>query len=165
MIPLHKVPRGLLEVIRARSLGFNPDGLEQAVRATLNATPMYGSDLQVVATSSTAAGAVSQTLTGTAQFPGRLLAMSGELVFGASAGTVIRLYLAYSPGPSFQPVYVADRHIIPTVGATFPQRVTVLFPEPIVFAAGAQFIFTSQGDAGGADHVLTRRDLFENYAP
>jgi hypothetical protein len=163
MIPLHKVPRGLLELLRARTLGRSPDELANAVIANVDATEMYGSDLCVVASDSGGAGSINRTVTGTSANMGRLLGMSGQVTIGAAAGTQVRLLLQYSPGPQFSAVIVADRVITAPVAAAV-YAVSVQFPRALVFNPGATFTFTTSGDAAGADHTPVRRDLFENYA-
>lgn len=166
MIPLHKVPRGLLELLRARTLGANPAELAGVVAATVNATPMYGSDLQTVQSETGAAGAIDRTLQTVMTVSGRLLAMHGQVAVGAGAGTYLRMFLGYSPGPNLPIVWLADRYVTPTGGANNPFIIsTGLLPEPIVFSPGAAFSFIVEGDAAGADHVPIRRDLFESYAP
>jgi hypothetical protein len=166
MIPLHKVPRGLLDLLRARTLGRNPDELGNVVTSIVDATSMYGSDLQVVASDALAAGAINRTITGSATFPGRLLAIGGQIVMGAAAGTFLRLRISYSPGPSFLAVPLIEQtYTAPALvnGSTYTTG--ILLPSPLVFAPGAQFTFSTIGDAAGADHVPTMRSLFENYAP
>lgn len=161
--PLHKAPEGLLQLMRLRTLGANPNQFDEVAGAFIEVANFYGSDLLVSSTVTDAAGAISQTSTGTAQFPGRLFAMSGQITVGAAAGTNLRLILRFAPNVAFPPVTVADRVVTPVANASF--HISVLFPSPIVFKAGAQFVLSTSGDAAGADHVLTRRDLLENYAP
>ena len=162
-LPLHKSPVGLLDLLKLRTLGRNPEWLNEVVGPILDATNFYGADLQVVASDSGGAGAMSRSVSGTAARPGRLLAMSGQVTVGAAAGTQIRLLVSYTPGPSFSAVILATEVITaPVAGAVY--AVAAVLPSPIVFAPGAGFTFTVAGDAAGADHTPVRRDLFENYA-
>lgn len=168
MIPLHKVPQGLLGLLRARTLGRNPDELASVVSTIVNATPHYGSDLQVTAQTVSGAGAISQTLTGTATFPGRLIAMGGFVTVGAAAGTRLTWAFVYSPSPQFanQPVCLGSgSYAAPILAAGVQLQFGITLPEPIVFGPGSTFTLFTVGDAGGADHNTGRRDLFENYAP
>jgi len=166
MIPLHKVPRGLLDLIRGRTLGLNPSELSSVVLAAIDATSMYGSDLQVVASDALAAGAINRTITGSSTFPGRLLAIGGQIVMGAAAGTFLRLRISYSPGPSFLAVPLIEQtYTAPALVAGSVFTTGIQLPSPLVFPSGAQFTFSTIGDAAGADHVPTMRSLFENFAP
>lgn len=157
---LHKVPAGLLDLLRLRTLGRAPDQFSDSVLATVESSNFYGADVMVVASDSGGAGAVSRSVTGTAARPGRLFAMSGQITIGAAAGTALRLLLSFSPGPQFSSVIVAQEVWTPVAAGVF--CVSIVFPSPIVFLAGASFTFTTAGDAGGADHTPVRRELFEN---
>lgn len=163
MIPLHKVPRGLLELLKLRTLGRSPDTISNTAIAVIESTPFYGADMQVAANETSSAAALSRTMTGTAANQGRLIAMAAEVVMGAAAGTQVRIALSYSPGPQYPSVWVASTVITAPVAAA-SYHLSALLPEPVVFGAGATFTVQVAGDAGGADHVVRRRELFENYA-
>jgi hypothetical protein len=165
MIPLHKVPAGLLSLLRARTLGTNPTELSGAVVAIINSTPHYGSDLQVVDSFSPGAGAINASLVRSQTFPGRMIAMSGRVTLGAAVGTFLRLRVQYSPGPSWAGVTLhTESYSAPLLAAGSTYEIGLALPEPIVFSAGALMTFEVIGDAAGADHVPTVRTLFENYA-
>lgn len=162
--PLLKVPRGLLDLLRIRTLGRNPDAVDFSIKPTIDATEHYGSDLVVVDSTSIGAGAITRTCAGTSTFPGRLIAMGGFVVVGAAAGTQIRMMLSVGTQANITGVPVGEVYITaPVIGATY--TVSAVLSKPIVFGPGWQFILTVQGDAGGADHTILLRSLFENYAP
>lgn len=162
--PLHKTPRGLLELFRLRTLGANPPLFGELVEPGIDVAEFYGADLQTVATQDSGPVALPTGLEGTALFPGRLLQMSAFVTMGAAAGTQVRLTLEYSPNPALTSVQIGFAVIdAPQAGATY--TVVARLTRPIVFLPGAQFFAFVSGDAAGADHVLTRRDFFENYAP
>lgn len=163
MIPLHKASRGLLELLRARTLGRNPDVLSSTVMPSIESTGFYGADLQVVATQVSAAGAMTRTLDGVAANMGRLFSASATIVVGAAAGTQIRLEFLYRPSAAFSFIPLASTVITAPVAAAV-YRCAVLLPEPLIFLPGAEFRAGSAGDAAGADHVLQRAEFFENYA-
>ena len=163
MIPLHKASRGLLELLRARTLGRNPDELSSVVTPTIDSTGYYGCDLQVSALQVSAAGAMTRTLDGVATNAGRLFSVSATIVVGAAAGTQIRLEYLYRPSAAFSFIPLASTVITAPVAAAV-YRCAALLPSPIIFLPGAEFRAGTAGDAGGADHVIQRQEFFENYA-
>lgn len=157
-----KVARGLIEILRLRPLGQNPPQLEDALRATIDATEMYGSDMVVVSSDVGGAGVMTRTVIGTAIRPGRLLQASGLVGVGAAAGTQIRLRVGIRPSSNFTLCYLQQTIVTaPVAGATYVLAGPLT--KPIVYGPGWQFVIECEGDAGGADHTLTGRYLFEDF--
>ena len=159
-MPLQKAPRGILELLRLRTLGDNQNKFSDTLDASVDATNFYGADLQVVSTDSLV-GAITRTVTSVATVPGRILGLSGICTIGAAAGTRLSMRISYAPNPSANPVVLGFDTRTPVIGADF--AVVAAFSTPIVFLPGARWDFTTQGDAAGADHQQILRCLFEQY--
>jgi len=84
--PLHKVPRGLLELLRGRTLGRTPDELGGIVTPTIETTAYYAADILLTSanTATTAAVPILSNYVTTAAF--RVYAVGAVFVNGAAAG-------------------------------------------------------------------------------
>lgn len=164
---LPKVPRGLLEIVKARAQGRAPADLSDVVTAIIDATSMYGSDMQTGQTTQLGAGAISRTVTASMSSPftapGRMLMCSGAVTMGAAAGTQVRISIAYRHTLGAQQTFNEQRVITAPVAGAF-YVVPIVYPSPIVYGPGAQWTLTVEGDAAGADHTMLLHQLFENYA-
>lgn len=166
LLALDKVPNGLTALLRLRTFGQNPTQFDNTVGPSVEVTPHYGSDLQVVSNDAAGAGAITRTIQGVSQFPGRLLGMSAAIVIGAAPGTILRVAVGYSPGAPFTSCCLGFASFTaPALAAGATLKVATQLNEPIVFPAGAIFVVEFSGDAAGVDHLLFGRHLFENYAP
>lgn len=166
MFDLRKVPRGLLELLRLRSDGKNPGGLEESIRLTIESRDFYASDLLVPASSAATVGAlggvgIANVLTLTRNLG--LRALGAELTIGAAAATNVTISWNLTlPG--------APLFAIP-LGAQFFDALNVAAnirvgsgPFPFVLPAGSVLIAQATGTAAGADHSLNVRGLLENLA-
>lgn len=160
--PLHKAPRGLLEIFRLRTLGAQPNLFAELVQPVTDVTDFYGVDTLVeVNENSVAPGTIIDGLTSVpAEFARRLIAVSGAVVIGANAGTFVDLSLGINlPGFVFAPVRIAEKFVNPTaVGGGY--TVTATFP-PLMLPAGHTLTVACSGDATGNDHVFNIRYLFQ----
>lgn len=164
---LPKVPRGLLEIVRARAGGKAPDQLSDVIVGMIDSTAMYGADLVTGFSATQAASAIGTgvTLNSTAlTSPGRGLHLAGTVNIGAAAGTQLRMTLGviHVQGATF---HALETTVItaPVVGASY--RITYSWPYPHVFLEGCAWQLVTSGDAGGADHTFQLQLLFENYSP
>ena len=143
--------------------GETPREIADSVRLVVDTTPYFGVDVQTVATDTTTA-ALPLTLAGVAANPGKLLGFSVRVQMGAVPGTQLRVRYGYSPNPGVNRVYLGSLvQADPVAGAFY--TLNGFLPGGIVFEPGAGFAAEVESDgAGGADHNVTRRDFFENYA-
>lgn len=163
MFNLDKAPRGLLELLRLRTDGRLPDGVEQSIRPTVESRDFYGSDLYIPAASTTSVGALaslSNNLTLTAHLG--LRSLGGVLTIGAGAATNVQATWFFAL-PSFPAVPIP-------LGSMFYAALaagqTVAFgsgPLPFVLPAGSILTAQVSGAAAGADHNLNVRGLLENF--
>lgn len=160
--PLNKAPRGILEILRLRTLGKNPQFFSEVAQAFIDTTEYYGADLLVSSSKALGAGAMTRTTQETYTVPGRLFAVSGVLIVGAAAGTQIRLSLSMTPPGSSADVGIGELIVTaPVIGASY--QVSSRLPKPMVCLPGTVFNFSTAGDAAGADHQPFLRTLFEQY--
>lgn len=164
MFDLRKVPRGLLELLRLRTDGKNPSGLEEAIRFTIETRDFYGSDLLFPVDNTATVGALA-TINNNNNLtrPIGLRALGGELTIGAAAATNVVCSWGFTVAgfPAF---------IVPVGSIFFPNLAAAQLvrfgsaPLPFVLPAGSVLIAHVTGTAAGADHTLNVRGLIENLA-
>jgi len=160
VFPLHKVPLGLLELLRARTLGRAPDIFSNTVTPIVDATDFYAGDLLRSSTSAPTVGALANLtedflLTG----PISLRALSGTVVVGAAGGT----NLCISIGVSLQLTFVTLAQFNwPVVAAAQICRVGIPIPGRYVIPPGASLFAQASGTVAGVDHSLSVAGLIEN---
>jgi len=157
---LHKAPRFLIDLLRLRTQGGQPNQFGSQVIPIVDTTRMYGADMQLSSSAASGATAVPATVTFTIVNEATYLAVAGEFTVGAAAGTFAALTIGYRSSASsvFVPLY--SERIVPTAGRSYFYGGQLR--QPIVARAGAQFLSLVQSDAGGADHVVDLRMLSED---
>jgi hypothetical protein len=160
VFPLHKFPLGLLEVFRLRTSGGQPTEFGQGVQATTDVTDFYASDLLAVQNSSSGATTLPLTLVVTMPNPRRILGVSGVVVLGAAAGTVLRLRLGVRTNASQAIHYIGSATYTPTALVSHPVLGSAL--PPYTLPAGSQLVLEVDSNAGGADHVIALRHLAQD---
>lgn len=169
MFPLHKAPGGLLELLRLRTLGAQPNGFSEQVTGVIECTPFYSLDVQFGAQTANAAAAYPLGVAETLQAgPIQIRALSMQIAQGAAAGTFVhwRIGLLIPTGSNTGAV-VALTNLLS--GQATPRANTTLFlggvlPEPVMAPIGAQIIWSAISDAAGADHVLQVNAIFANLS-
>lgn len=164
ILPLSKTPRGLLELLRLRTGGKNPDEVSGTLVATIESGGFYGADLQTVTAGGPTVQAYPFASTVSMTRGGRLLGAELIVVVGAAAGTQHRLRVAYRPGAQFGGVTIAQTIVTAPAAGQIYSAFAPINPG-LVFGVGAQFVFSAESDAGGADHSFQTRVLFEDYQP
>lgn len=156
--PLHSSPDGLLELLRLKVQGKNPDQFSDVLQPTVELTEFYGAKSVVAVTETGAAGVLPQTQNAAASaFPRRLLALSGRVVLGAAVGTNISMQLAVVV--QGQAVHVGSFAAATFAGGIF--AVAAQLPRPLVLPPQHSYSVAVQGDAAGADHVVSIRYLYQ----
>lgn len=154
--PLHKVPTGLLELYRLRTLGHAPNEFSDTVIPTVESLEAYAApEMQTVSTTPNIgainAGRIASIIT-VANFTW-LWGIGANITMGAAAGTWLLIEVGVMIGQSQSLMTIAswDQR---SPGATFSTSAGVLLPKPLVLRAGSQLYARVSGDAGGADHSL-----------
>lgn len=160
--PLHKSPAGLLELLRLRTLGRQPGLFSEQVSSVVESTEFYAADLVINGSEDGAAGAINQTFLGAAAPTyRRYLGLSGQLIMGAAAGTVISVGIGFrSPAAAANVAWGTLNLNTPVAAMVY--RVHAQFPIPLVLPPGSQPMIQTSGNAAGADHVLQLRYCFHN---
>src|SRR5262245_21666376 len=162
--PLQKYPKGLLELLRLRTEGFQPGEFGSAVIPGVVANEHYGADLQF--TSQDLSGPVPFPYAGNfvigagAAAPGpiRLMNVSCEIVIGAAAGTRLLARIGIqTPASSSPTTWVAAQQFTPSIEQTFAFLTN--FPVPFVLMPGTGIALRVDGDAAGNDHSVNFRSL------
>jgi hypothetical protein len=160
--PLHKFPLGLLEVFRLRTSGGQPTHFGEAVQPVSDVTDFYASDLLQVFNASSGATTLPLTLVTTLPNPRRIVGVSGVVVIGANAGTVLRLRLGVRTNASQVIHYIGNSQPTSAVNTTFPALGSAL--PPYTLPAGSQFVLEVDSNATGGDHVIAIRYLAQDFA-
>lgn len=157
---LDKSPLGLLELFRLRTLGRAPDEFTNAVSPTVDVTDFYGADLLASVAENSAPGAIGAGIfAAVAAFPRRYIALSGNIVIGAAAGTFVNLRLAIqNPGALVVTAIETTLNITPAAGQTY--SIAAKISRGLVLPAGWTVGLIVGGDAAGADHVAQIRYTF-----
>lgn len=163
MIPLRlsKFPVGLLELFRMRDNGRVPTLFSDEIDPSVDVTDFYGADILVASGSSAGAGVIGRTQSDTIAKPQRLLTIQGNLTIGAAAGTWLTLTVGFSiPGGTFG-VQLGAVTFTPIIGGTYRVAAPVM---GLVLPDGCQLFTSSEGNAGGADHVLQLRYAYQDLS-
>lgn len=167
MFPLHKSPRGLLELFRLRTQGSNPPRFGGEVVPVVEVGGFYSADLIFASNAAATVGSLANlttTLTLTADL--RCHAVCGELVIGAAAATGVSGHVSLR-------IVTAGNTISAPLGsqvwAAIPAGGRVGFsaalPYPLMLRAGVALRAVVVGTAAGVDHSLTVSGLFANTLP
>lgn len=156
--PLHKAPRGLLELFRLRTLGAQPPLFGEQVTPVCEVSELYAADLKAISGSAVTTGSIagvgiSDDLVLTAQV--RAHGISARFVVGAAAATNVSLGVELEIGGEA----VGTSVFLAACNAASVHRVWMPFPRPIVLLANVfagQVIVRARvsGTAAGADHTI-----------
>lgn len=160
--PLHKAPSGLLELLRLRTLGGQPNLFSEQLLGTIRANEFYAVDLLRSGNTAGAAGAfprsvagvVGAGVTGAPGGPIALVSYAARCVMGAAGGTQLRIRVGIDI-PDAGPTALVGAGVFTTPVAGGSYVVPVLFSPWLVLPAGSRFICDAESDAAGADHVLS----------
>lgn len=164
--PLHKSPRGLIELFRLRALGAQPNQFGEQVQPVVDVTEFYAQDLMFSANQTGAAGAFPRGVVGTvgtgaapgAAGPILLYALEAVLTNGAAAGTWLNIRLAVElPGSAGPVAGLANVNHIPIAGAVF--GAAIVLPRPLVIPSGGIIRADAASNGAGADHVLAMTNI------
>lgn len=161
--PLHKAPKGLLELFRLRTHGSNPPTFGEIVAPSVDVTEYYGADLISTVSENSAAGAATGQLNGAAAvFARRYLGLSGTWVGGAAAGTWLEVSVGIGGVPGGGNVLFGAKTVsVPVAAAVY--RVAAVFPVPLVLPPGAFPFVLTESNAAGVDHVRQLRYMFQIF--
>lgn len=160
--PLHKAPSGLLELLRLRTLGGQPNQFSEQLIGTIHANEFYASDLLRSGNQTGTAGAFPRALTGNVGAgitgaPGGPIALThfaAIIVMGAAGGTQVRIRIGLDLPDSGPTSWVG--HMVGAPAAAGGGYVAVAAFSPwLVVPAGTRFVANAESDAAGADHVLS----------
>lgn len=160
--PLHKAPRGLLELFRLRTLGEQPRLFSEIVQPVVDVTEFYGQDLKLPLSAAPTIGALPVTEDLVFTGPVRLHAIAAVLVVGAAAATNVTLECGIAFDVAGSRLRAPLQSIfLPSLAAG--QRATVSTPTPAwVFQPGVIAYAFVAGTAAGADHQLDVRGIIDN---
>lgn len=169
--PLHKAPKGLLELFRLKTLGGSPFQFGDTVQPTVDVDDFYAAD--VLFSAEDVAGAATGAINTTAGLavqggpiigPQRIYGIGGLIIMGAAPGTFIEWAVGF---------------VLPSFG--FPgaivgtgRRETIIAAQVIQFGSwvpklvlppGAQMFVRLYGDAAGVDHELRLNSVIANLTP
>lgn len=159
---LQKAPQFLLDLFRLRNTGLLPTKFGEEVAPSVDVAGMYGSDMQVTSSSSSAAGALPRNVIATVGYSTRYLGLAGEAVMGAAGGTQLRLTVGVgvpSIAQAFFPLF-STYIVAPQAGGSY--MVGGVLPFPLVLPAGTSLLLRMFGDAAGADHVASLKLYLED---
>lgn len=165
MFPLHKSPRGLLELFRLRTLGAQPSTFGQGVIGVSEVTEMYSADLKFALAGTAVVGSIAGALVADLVLtaPVRLHGISGDITAGAAAITNAFMSLGVvfngvnGPGASLGGIF------LPTIPAGLPARWGVAF-HPIVLDPSVRLRITAWGTAAGVDHSVQVSGLIDQIS-
>lgn len=169
--PLQKAPSGLLELFRLKFGGVGPLKFGEAVFPVVEVGEHYGADILFCAQGDDTAGALPRTSTeiigGTAGAyagPIKLHGITAGCTIGAAAGTWAEMHAGIT---IIEPTG-APAVFVPLTSRSFTPRAANSFfltawapPRPIVIRNGVTFVAQLLGDAGGADHRVSVRWIYE----
>lgn len=161
--PLHKSPRGLLELLRLRTLGQQPHLFGETVTPVTDVTEFYAADLKGAIAGTAVAGSLvtARVADLVLTSPVRLHAISGDITAGAAALTnaFMSLGLVFNGvngiGASLGGIF------FPTILAGVPARWGVAF-DPIVLDPSVRLRITAWGTGAGVDHTIQVAGLIDN---
>jgi len=162
-LKLFKAPQFLLDLFRLRTEGLLPTVFGESVQPTVDVATMYGSDLTVTSSSSSAAGALPRNVVANVGYSTRYLGIAGEAVIGAAGGTQLRLTVGVavpSVAATFYPLFPTLILTNPVAGGSY--FVGGVLPFPLVLPAGTALLLRMFGDAAGADHVASLKLYLED---
>lgn len=156
--PLHKSPRGLLELLRLRTLGAQPSLFSEGVQPVVVVNDHYAADLLVNSNHDLAAAAFPLVQTVTTAGVTRLMTFSVDVTLGAAVGTYLALSIGLQLPSSSNPVSWYGYQLF-TAGliAGEAYRLVANMPSPLILPSGAFLIAGASSNAAGADHVLSLR--------
>lgn len=151
---LTKPAQFLTELFRLKVGGQNPTIFGDAVLPVVDVGGMYGADLQLTTSSTSAAGALQRTQTGTVGTTSRYYGAGAVAGVGAAPGTQGQLTIGYRSvgSTAFFPLF-PTMVWTPFAGRSYWNG--GLFDQPLIAPGGAQFEARFMGDAGGADHTVS----------
>lgn len=166
--PLQKPPRGLLEVLRLKQAGKQPEWFSEQLVPVIDGREFYASDILAAFGGAAQVGALAnltRELTLTSSFG--VKAISGNLTIGAAAATNVYLEIGVLFGAIggslaeyivLQQVFIAQAAIgaILGIGCVLPNW---------VLPAGTIVRCRANGTAAGVDHSLDVSTLVENFNP
>lgn len=167
--PLHKSPRGLLELFRLRTLGRQPDQFGDTVVPVVEAGEFYAADLKLISTATATTGAIggagmSNTLTLTG--PIRLHAAGAVVICGAAAMTNVTITVELLRQNAAGTVLGCPLgcYFFPAINAGARIGVGVPIARSWVLLPGASMavIVRISGTAAGADHSIQPSTLIDN---
>lgn len=175
MSDLQKAPSGLLELLRLRSNGDQPTTFADSVLSVVVANEHYGADLQF-SSSDSGTGAIGQSIqvvigsgftAPATPGPVRFMAIGGDMVFGAAAGTWLQMRIGIrAPTANSPPAWIAwQSYAAPFLVAAGALTIVANFPAPIILLPGSAVRIEMTGDAVGADHTLRLRTLRQELNP
>lgn len=160
---LSKVPRGLLELLNARTTGKTLNASQEFLQPTLDQREFYASSMLFGSAGTSTVGAItaagiSSSLTFTTTLG--IKAIGGGLTIGAAAATNVVVSWGVNcnnVGIPLGSVYVAN--------AAAGQVVLFggIVPNWVLPAGIAGCFVNATGTAAGADHAILIRTLIENY--
>lgn len=162
MFPLHKAPRGLLELFRLRTLGQQPAQFAEHVSPVVDTTDFYGVDLVVTNAQQTSGAAFTQALEFTlTDGPRRFLGLGAQVEIGATGGTYLTMRLGVRDrvGGAFAPMFYST---VGTVDPGVTYGVGGFLSGGLVLNAGSVITAVFESDAPNADHDFSVRTLFQD---
>lgn len=159
--PLHKAPKGLLELFRLRTLGAQPLEFAEAVAPVVEISDFYTQDQRVVTSTAAGVGALLPELFAQQQFvnapltSGRLLAIGARFQVGAAAATNVAGGIVLTSGSTS---VALGSWFYAGLAAGQVVRWGVIVPRwvlPLQGPTGTYFVSaTVSGTAAGADHSI-----------
>lgn len=167
MFPLHKAPRGLLELLRLRTGGEQPNEFDPRLIGVVEAGGFYGADILNVTNGVATTGAVpnlAKILTPAANQVGsafRLRAIAGRLTVGAAAFTAGGYWeVGITLGPTATNVTLGNGQFGVAVATA---QIGFGVDCDLVLEGRWSLYSVVNGTAAGADHQLTCVGLVEPY--
>lgn len=161
--PLHKVPIGLLELFRLRTLGRAPDKFGDTVFPVVDGLETYAAAELQTALGQPNVGAINgvgglqqSTNVGTFQW---IWGLGGVLTIGAAPGTFFTWHVGVLV-PSTNSACILGTGELRPIGAGTTIRFGIALPRALVLRAGSAWFVEIHGDAAGADHSVTPASLF-----
>ena len=164
--PLQKSPRGLLELMRLRTLGEQPRLFSEQVMPVIESNPFYGADLlQVLSPTANVGAILNLASTQTMLNASGLRGLGAFLTIGAAPATNVTLMWSVVIG---DPTGATEASLGSQFIAQAPATAALFcgLPLPLlVLPPGTLCRCRVVGTAAGADHALRVTVLFEDYTP
>lgn len=152
--PLHKVPLGLLELLRLKTLGRAPDQFSDTVLPTVEALESYAApELETTSGTAQVGGMVSHSSTITVGTFRWIWGVAGVLTMGAAPGTFVQWEVGFQTPGNAQPFVFGQGELRP-IAAAAVIRFGAALPRPMVLRAGTAIFARVNGDGGGVDHTI-----------